>query len=499
MAKVQKELTAGTVIDEKYRIERYIGRGGMGCVYEASQFSIGRKVALKILPPRYAADGRAIQRFKQEARRGGSIAHINICEVTDLGETEDGTPYMTMPLLTGCSLAEKLKSLDKIDTKTAVHIVVQILSALKAAHAAHIVHRDLKPANVFITKIDQGEILVKLLDFGISKALNQDLDTNLTTTGTVLGTPHYMAPEQAKGVRDIDHRVDIYAAGVILYEALTGERPFDGESYNEIVVKIATEKFRRPGDLNPAVSMEIEQILLKAMATNPCDRFQDAEQMRSALLHARVAKTDYREQRTTAAIKALPFETSSPSRDTTGRTAANGSPGSRRRPIAMILAILGFLALTVLIFSLVAVNRNRPSQTITDAEPREISEEYPGDNLKGKEGQRLDESKSKTKKTARKQNESTRQDPHTPSSSSLPQAVREPKGGPGTSGEARENLAPSQKKRDLKSRWKRKKSAKNSADDNQSAEPSSGSQKKNDNGTRQKIEGKHDTRIVAEY
>jgi serine/threonine-protein kinase len=282
----ETEIQPGTVLDGKYSIVRQVGAGGMGAVYEATHTTIGRRVAIKTLHLVYATDEQLVERFHREAQMAGSIGHDNICEVTDIGTAEDGSPYLVMPLLAGGPLADLVGDGQRLPIPRLIDIVAQTLSALQAAHEAKIVHRDLKPDNIFVTKIGDRKDFVKLLDFGISKLLDQDAVLQLTQTGTVLGTPFYMAPEQAKGAKEIDHRVDLYAIGVILYEAITGQRPFEGDTYNEIMYKIIAEPFPQPRQLNDQVPPQLEQIVLKAMAREPEERFQSAAEMRKALASA---------------------------------------------------------------------------------------------------------------------------------------------------------------------------------------------------------------------
>ncbi len=273
----------GAILDGKYRVERIIGAGGMGEVYEATHTLIGRTVAIKTLHASFVQNESVLQRFQREAQLAGSIGHDNICEVTDVGTTEDGSPYLVMPLLRGAALAEIITAKPRLSIARLIDIVCQTLSALEAAHKAQIVHRDLKPDNIFITKIGDRDDFVKLLDFGISKVLDQDSVLSLTRTGTVLGTPYYMSPEQAKGSKDVDSRGDIYAIGVILYEALTGTRPFDGDSYNEVMFKIIAEPFPPPRTIDSKIPQALEQVVLTAMARDPADRYTSAEEMRTAL------------------------------------------------------------------------------------------------------------------------------------------------------------------------------------------------------------------------
>ncbi len=189
----------GLVLKGKYEISRLIGEGGMGAVYEAHHKLIGRKVAIKFLHAEYATNPQAIQRFIQEAQIAGSLGHENICEVTDIGRTDDGAPYMLMPMLEGQSLGDAMNDEEGLlSTKRVSDIAYQALTGLQRAHDAGIVHRDLKPDNIFLTRMGDREDFVKILDFGISKIVSGTMpgvSGGLTTTGMVLGTPYYMAPE----------------------------------------------------------------------------------------------------------------------------------------------------------------------------------------------------------------------------------------------------------------------------------------------------------------
>jgi serine/threonine protein kinase len=275
-------LVTGTLIGRKYRIEKLIGSGGMGKVYEALQIPIGRRVAIKLLHRSLAGDKQMVERFHKEAERAGSIGHDNICEITDFGITEDGAPYLVMTRLHGASLAD-LAERERLSTRRIVDIVCQTLSALEAAHDVNIIHRDLKPDNIFVTKMGDREDFVKLLDFGIAKVMGGGDASQFTMTGTILGTPHYMAPEIARGSRDVDQRADIYAIGVILFEVLTGRRPFEGDSYNEVMAKILMDPFPKPRDLDPSIPSALEDVILRAMARNRCERYANAREMREAL------------------------------------------------------------------------------------------------------------------------------------------------------------------------------------------------------------------------
>lgn len=274
-----------TLLEGKYRLENEIGAGGMGRVFQATHVVIGHRVAIKMLRQKSDTDGDdevLAARFLNEARAAGSIGHDNICEVTDVGHAPDGSPFLVMPLLKGESLDRLLGRGKLLDIGRAADITAQVLRALEAAHGRRIVHRDLKPGNVFLMRLGDRADFVKLLDFGISKALG-DASTDITRTGAVAGTPNYMAPEQARGLRQTDERVDIYATGVMLYESLTLRRPFGGESYNDVLYKILTVPFPAPRTLRPEIPPELEAVILRAMSRDPSGRFSSAAEMRAAL------------------------------------------------------------------------------------------------------------------------------------------------------------------------------------------------------------------------
>ncbi len=315
----------------------------MGAVFEATDLRHDRKVAVKQLHLKYVGDGMAVQRFQREAKLTASMGHENICEVTDQGTADDGSPYLVMPLLTGSSLAEILKREVRLTVPRTVGIVSQVLAALEAAHRSHIVHRDLKPGNIFVESNDDGREQTRLLDFGISKVLDQDIISELTASGVVLGTPYYMAPEQATGSRDIDHRVDLYAIGVILYEALTGRKPFPGDSYNEVMFKIVSNPFPAPTSLVPSLPRALEIVILRAMSRHPNERFQNAAEMRINLERAAAEGT------TTKARTFVTNSTASMDEVTpfTAVESAKSSPPRRaRRAIWIGLAAAFLVALT---------------------------------------------------------------------------------------------------------------------------------------------------------
>ncbi len=276
----------GIVLDGKYEIVRLIGEGGMGSVYEANHKLIGRKLAVKFLHPQYASSDEVVTRFQREAQAAAQIGHENIIEVTDMGTDEDDSPYLVMEFLEGCDVKQLIEAEGVQSSKRTAHIMVQALSALQAAHDVGIIHRDLKPENIYLIEKGGNPDYVKLLDFGISKfrALETDGVKGLTQTGTVLGTPHYMSPEQARGEQNLTPRSDIYAMGVILYQMLTGELPFDAPNYNALLIKILTEEPDPPNHLNPDLPEELVKTIETAMARNAQDRFETCDDFRSYLI-----------------------------------------------------------------------------------------------------------------------------------------------------------------------------------------------------------------------
>lgn len=271
----------GKVMEGKYKIERVLGEGGMGVVYEANHNLIGRRLAVKVLHPDVSSMQDLVERFYNEARTAAAIGHEHIIEITDMG-SHDGSPFIVMEFLEGHALTDLMHE-RVFSVNEAVAISLQVLDALNACHATGVIHRDLKPDNIHILN-KSGRQFVKILDFGISKLKTPEVqDMHLTRTGTVLGTPYYMAPEQAAGKKDQDHRIDIYAAGVILYEMLTGALPYTGDNYNALLAAILTEDAPPPRTYNPDIPVELENVILRATAKQPAQRYGNAIQFMEAL------------------------------------------------------------------------------------------------------------------------------------------------------------------------------------------------------------------------
>jgi serine/threonine protein kinase len=273
----------GTVIVDKYRIDRLIARGGMGAVYAATHLVHGKRVALKWMLPALGQVKGARERFVREACATARIEHPNIVNIYDVG-SERGSVFLVMEYLRGETLCDRLER-EPLSPQQAIALLIPALRGVAAAHAHGVIHRDLKPENIFLCYDESGELLEpKVLDFGISKFLSSETaDHSLTRSGAVLGTPYYMSPEQVRGARSVDARADVYAFGVMLYEALTGQRPFDAETYNELILKIATETPPRPGDLNPALDSHLTAVIEQAMSRDPETRYPTIQALAVAL------------------------------------------------------------------------------------------------------------------------------------------------------------------------------------------------------------------------
>ena len=276
----------GKILGDRYRLEKVIATGGMGTVYRATHVALRRQVAVKIMIPQLALYKDQITRFLNEALGVASISHRNIVAIIDVGKTEDDLPYFVMEYLKGESLRTRMKLKTRLAVSEAAGIMTQALTGLSVLHHRKIVHRDMKPSNIFIVREEDGTDLVKLLDFGVSKfhILEGDKLTEFTTTGTILGTPSYMSPEQARGwKKEVDHRSDIYSCGVVLYRAVTGINPFKGENYNEAIGNILMTQAPSPSFFEKDVPVELDDVILKAMERDKARRYQTCEAFIAAL------------------------------------------------------------------------------------------------------------------------------------------------------------------------------------------------------------------------
>lgn len=279
----------GKTIGGKYRLLRKLDEGGMGVVFEAEHLSIGGRVAVKFLHADYSYDSSSLIRFQREARAAAAIGHEAIVDIYDLDSTDDGSPYIVMELLKGQTLRQRLAIEPQLELPFASYIACQVLSALAAAHAQKIVHRDLKPENIFLVEGSSLLPHIKLLDFGISCAMEgssptEEKVTRLTRTGVLLGTPEYMSPEQARGAREVGYLSDIYSMGLIIYECVTGNLAFSGVNYNEIIARILTVEPLPPSESRADLPPEFEAAIVNSMAKAPDQRIQSATELFSLLL-----------------------------------------------------------------------------------------------------------------------------------------------------------------------------------------------------------------------
>jgi serine/threonine protein kinase len=278
----------GRTIAGRYKLVKCIGQGGMGTIFEAEHTLIGSKVAVKLLHEAFAEQREPVQRLYREARATGSIGHPNIIKVHDVGETSEGVPFLVMELLEGASLGDHIEKHGPQPIWFVLDVAEQMLSALHAAHEAGIIHRDLKSDNIFLLRDEEGALKIKILDFGISKFIDPDFENmKLTQTGSVLGTPYYMSPEQASGKKDLDRRIDIYSAGVILYEALVGAIPHSASNYNALLIQIITQDVRSFRRIRPDVPEILEAAILRALARRRDDRWSTAMDFLEAILAMR--------------------------------------------------------------------------------------------------------------------------------------------------------------------------------------------------------------------
>lgn len=265
-------------------------------MYEARDLDLDRLVAIKILHTG-TLDRAAAERFAREARVAGSIHHPNVCTVTDAGMIDDTRPFLVMDRLYGETLRAYVMRMGSVDPEEAIELCVQMLSGLEAAHALDIVHRDMKPENVFIVRPPGCMPLVKLLDFGMCRRNAPDMlldDRTLTRVGTVVGTPEYMAPEQASGRRDFDRRIDLYAVGVMLYEMLTGTRAFHGADPRAVLIAVLSRKLPSVRTIRPDLPSVVDRIVARAVERDPRARYHDSAEFQHDLLEAR---TSLRRQR----------------------------------------------------------------------------------------------------------------------------------------------------------------------------------------------------------
>jgi len=273
----------GDVIAGKYRLEQVAGEGGMGIVYAAEHLVLRQRVALKVLLPDAAASELVIERFAREAQAAARITSEHVARVMDAGSTATGAPFLVMEYLEGCDLEELLSVEGPLPLTEVVDYLLQSLEALAHAHAVGLVHRDIKPANLFLACRPDGGNVIKMLDFGISKAMRSRPEEKKLTGQAVLGSPVYMSPEQLRNAKDIDARADIWSLGVVAYELLSGKPPFDGDGVGEIFAAILEKDPIPLHSVNGRLPPEVSEIIAKCLQRRPEDRWADTAELARAL------------------------------------------------------------------------------------------------------------------------------------------------------------------------------------------------------------------------
>jgi len=336
----QPDALIGSLLGERYQLLRLIGEGGMGAVYLATHVIIGKQIAVKVLSPDYSRNPADVQRFLGEARAASLIRHDHVVDIADFGYTPQGQAYLVMEYLEGEDLAHMLQRVGRMGWFRVSNLIMQIGSALAAAHAKGIVHRDMKPENCFRVRRDGDEDFIKVLDFGIAKIVDDRFkkgEHSLTIEGGIIGTPEYIAPELCRGLK-ADARVDIYALGIIMYRMLTGVLPFrtDTDNYMAVLSQHLTDPPRPMSEQAPDANIppKIEQIVLRALEKDPKDRYQTVEELIAALREAQLTLTGASSTGLITDLHRLPRPTR-----TLRRT--------RRVPQGLLLPLIGLLVLAV--------------------------------------------------------------------------------------------------------------------------------------------------------
>ncbi len=336
------------VVGGKYRIVRFLASGGMGSVYEAQQIIVRRRFAVKFLHPELAVRRELLTRFQREAEAAGALESENVAAALDFGIASDGAPYIVLEYLVGESLEQLREREGPLPTMRAVNLVQQACRGVQAAHAAGIIHRDLKPHNLFVCRRGDGTDLVKVLDFGVAKLEVVERGGPETRTGTVLGTPSYMSPEQARGEKKVDHLSDVYALGAVLYELLSGKKPHPGDSHNAILHHIATQPAiplaRALPDLPAELAAIVERTLHDDVKQRPASAGELAEALapwsRAQVWPAppKLEPSSPRQSEPSATLLAadVPAATGRPSVPPVAPV--SGAPSQRSRPAAAVVA-----------------------------------------------------------------------------------------------------------------------------------------------------------------
>ncbi|HSN99048.1 MAG TPA: serine/threonine-protein kinase, partial [Candidatus Nanopelagicales bacterium] len=271
------QLHPGVIIGGKYQLERPLSRGGMGSVWIARHVHLRSPIAIKFMDPTFASAPAFVARFEREARIAANLQSPHVVHVQDYG-IDQGAPYLVMELLQGEELGARLQRVGRMSLPEALHLLGQVGKALRRAHEAGLVHRDLKPGNIFLARVEDDEI-AKVLDFGIVKETGSQIAGEVTRTGEVLGSPHYMSPEQIRGDRDVDHRSDVWSLGVIVFRMLTGALPFPGDQLGAVMAKVLVDPIPEARRIAPDLPAGIDGFFWRALARDREQRFQSVREM----------------------------------------------------------------------------------------------------------------------------------------------------------------------------------------------------------------------------
>jgi eukaryotic-like serine/threonine-protein kinase len=325
------------LVDNRYRLVKPLGSGGMAEVYLAHDNILDRDVALKVMSTRYASDEEFVERFKREAQSAAALSHPNIVSIFDRGESEDGTYYIAMEYLPGGTLKDRIMRKGALPPRTAAAVALQIAEALRVAHERGVIHRDIKPHNILIT--ESGD--VKVTDFGIARAASS---STMTRTGSILGTAHYISPEQAMG-EPVGPTSDLYSLGIVLYEMLTGVMPYDADTPLGIAMKHVNGRLIQPREIDPSIPAGINAITVRLLAKDPADRYASDADLIEDL--ERVAAGLEPTNATTEMMTQL-MPTTAPTRVGPPPPPRTRRNGKRRRSTPLILALLALLLLAPL-------------------------------------------------------------------------------------------------------------------------------------------------------
>jgi len=350
----------------KYEVVRRIGRGGMGSVWEGRHASLGTKVAIKFIDKEHAESEEARSRFVTEARAAASIETRHAIRIFDHGMTDEGRPYIVMEMLVGEALDARIERLGQVSLQETARVLGQVCRALQRAHDAGIIHRDLKPENIFLVRApDDDDETAKVLDFGIAKIMGPPGEslTSSTKTGAVLGTPYYMSPEQARGLKNLDYRSDLWSLGVIAYRCVIGQLPFEGESVGDLLVKICTSPPPKPSTTMPGLPPSFDAWFERALAREPADRFTSASELGEALALAAglsirrgPASVSGRALRSEIAQRSAPSATPPSSASVTSAGGLTASPlPSKPGPVLFVALGAALLAGSVAVAAVVKV------------------------------------------------------------------------------------------------------------------------------------------------